>query len=181
MGYMYYRQRERLKNEQIDALRTENKYNRLKSLIEGEEKERLRIAKDLHDGINGDLSAIKLIMKGVYEEMINGKIQFKGLILMIDQTINQVRNISHNLAPPTLYKQGLIDSIHQFCDRFSHNNEIDFKFQYFGQMPKLFISYETAIYRVIQELLNNILKHAKAKNVLIDMNIIDEVLYLTIE
>ena len=94
-----FKQRQERKNQELLTLKREFQIQTLESLIEGEEKERMRIAKDLHDGVNGDLAVIKYKLSSLLE--MNNSI-IDEAITMIDDSCQQVRAISHNLIPPSL-------------------------------------------------------------------------------
>ncbi|WP_271785377.1 sensor histidine kinase [Aquimarina algiphila] len=100
---------------------------------------------------------------------------------MLDNTVEQVRRISHNLAPSSLLNFNLIEVIQQFCDRINSSNPLNTSFQYFGKQFKLEKEKETVIYRIIQELTNNIIKHANATEALIQINSYENKLHITVE
>jgi signal transduction histidine kinase len=177
------RQRQLFKNKEIDKLKSQKAVTRLESLIEGEEKERKRLAQDLHDGINGDLSAIKYKITEIDKERLKeeGKAGVNKAIDMLDKAIEQVRHISHNLAPPSLQSFSLTEALFQFCQNMSASSAIDIEFQYFGNPIKLNAEYETAIYRMVQELINNIVKHAECTEALVQLNHHTDTLDITIE
>lgn len=184
LGFWYsLRQRQLVKNKELETLKSQRAVTKLESLIEGEEKERKRLAQDLHDGINGDLSVIKYKLTDIdienqTEEEAAG---FKEAINMLDNAIEQVRNISHNLAPPSLQNFSLTEALFQFCQNMASSSGIDIKFQSFGTPIKLGSDYETAIYRMVQELINNIVKHAEATEALVQLNHHIDILDITIE
>lgn len=155
---------------------------KLKSIIEGEENERKRIAEDLHDGIIGDLSAIKLqvaVLDG------NGTIikekQLPKIIEMIDQACTQVRRISHDLMPASIEDFGLIESLNQYCKKLNFAHKTQIEFQTFGVYTPLSKNHESTLYRIIQELLNNIIKHAEAKQALVQMNFHEDEISISVE
>ncbi len=178
-----YRQRQKIKNNEIITLQHQQEVIKLESLIDGEEKERNRLAQDLHDGINGDLSAIKYKITSIAPSKLNEKekIIHHEAIQMLDNTVEQVRRISHNLAPSSLLNFNLVEVIQQFCDRINSSNPLNTSFQYFGKQFKLEKEKETVIYRIIQELTNNIIKHANATEALIQINSYENKLHITVE
>jgi two-component system, NarL family, sensor kinase len=182
--WLFYRQRQKLKNKEIETLIAQKELNKLSALIEGEEKERKRIAQDLHDGINGDLSVIKYKITSVNQDNFETgeKEEFKQAVLMLDNAIEQVRHISHNLAPPSLQNFNLIEAIQQYCNKIAASNSLKINFQSYGELFTLNKDTETAIYRIIQEALNNIVKHSKASEALVQINTHDNNnLLITIE
>lgn len=181
--WLFFRQRQKLKNKEIFALRQQQEITKLEALIDGEEKERRRIAQELHDGINGDLSAIKFRILSIEEAGLSteDKQHLMATIEMIDHSCTQVRNISHNLMPASIIDFGLIETIQQYCSKISSAHALELDFQYFGNQAVLPKKSETVIYRIIQELINNIIKHAKASSALVQMNFHENELFITVE
>ena len=177
------KERQKRKEQEIVSLKSQQEVVRLEALVSGEEKERVRLAQDLHDGINGDLSVIKFKIDGVDKRKLP-KVTHDGLdqaLKMLDNAIDQVRRISHNLAPPSLQNFNLTEAIKQNASKMqsTHSDQIDF--ETFGDMPHFSSDQETALYRIVQELLNNIIKHAEAKETLIQLNHTEEHTELVIE
>ncbi len=181
--WLFYRQRQKLKNKEIESLKSQKELNKLEAIIEGEEKERLRIAQDLHDGINGDLSVIKYKITSVNQDKFNidEREEVEFAVSMLDNAIEQVRHISQNLAPPSLQKFNLTEAIQQYCTKISDSNSLKINFQHYGEALTLKKEIETAIYRIIQEAINNTVKHSKASEVLVQINNHDNNLHITIE
>lgn len=177
------KERQKRKEQEIKHLKTQQEVVRLESLVAGEEKERIRLAQDLHDGINGDLSVIKFKIDGVDKKQMSGTTT-EGLnqaMNMLDNAINQVRRISHNLAPPSLQNFNLDEAIKQYASKMQTVHGVEIDFQTFGEIPNFSADEETALYRIVQELLNNIIKHAEAKETLIQLNHTEEHTELVIE
>lgn len=181
--YFINKQRQKLKDNQITILKQKGKQLELEKLIEAEEKERTRIAQDLHDGVNGDLSAIKYHLSNINQENLTEilKVDINKSIGMIDESCNQIRSISHNLSPYAIENYGLIDAVEQYCVKLSDANKLDIEFQQHGLIINLPKFIETTIYRIIQELLINVVKHAKSKEVLVQINYQESFMLLTIE
>ena len=100
---------------------------------------------------------------------------------MLDNAIDQVRRISHNLAPPSLQNFNLNEAIRQHLGKIQLAHQMDIDFQTFGQAPSFSTEQETALYRIVQELLNNIVKHAEATETLVQLNHTEEFTQLVIE
>lgn len=184
LGLWYvFRQRQKLKNIEISKLKQQQDITKLQALIEGEEKERNRLAQELHDGINGDLSSIKYQLSSVKTDDFSAESKsiFEKTIAMIDFSCQQVRNISHNLSPMTIRDFGLITSIKNYCSKLESIHPIAINFQHFGNEISLPKSIETVIYRIVQELVNNIIKHADATNALVQINTHDDTMFITVE
>lgn len=181
--WLFFHQRQKLKNKEIVALQQQQEITKLEALIDGEEKERRRIAQELHDGINGDLSAIKFRILGIDESnlSLDDKENLTTTVEMIDQSCAQVRNISHNLMPASIIDFGLVETVQQYCSKISQSHPLELDFQYFGNPASLPKKSETVIYRIIQELINNIIKHSQATTALVQMNFHENELFITVE
>lgn len=181
--WYFFRQRQKIKNKEIISLKQQQEITKLEALIDGEEKERKRIAQELHDGLNGDLSAIKYRLSTLEDAGLS-KIDTENLnkvIDMIDESCAQVRTISHNLMPASIVDYGLLETIREFCSKMNTSQTVKIDFQSFGNPIKLSQKTETVIYRIIQELLTNILKHAQATDALIQFNYREDELFITVE
>jgi len=181
--WYFFKQRQKLKNQEIETLKQNQEIAKLEALIDGEEKERKRIAQELHDGLNGDLSAIKYRLSTLEESGLSA-IDAENLtkvITMIDESCAQVRSISHNLMPSSILEYGLIESIREYCIKINNSDNFKIDFQTFGDYIALAKKNETVIYRIIQELVTNILKHAKATEALVQFNFREEELFITVE
>jgi len=156
---------------------------RLESLLDGQEKERKRIAEELHDGLNGDLSAIKYRLSGFDDIGLKPEDNESLLktIGMIDNACTQVRRISHNLMPSSILDFGLVETVNQYCSKINSSHPLTLDFQYFGNPAVLPKNAETVIYRIIQELINNITKHSKATTAMVQLNFHESELFITVE
>jgi len=181
--WLFYRQKQRLKNQEIENLRSQKEIAALESYIQGEENERKRLAQDLHDGLNGDLSVVKYKVSSMDESGLNSELAKRRLeaIDLIDKACAQVRNISHNLAPQVLKEFSLKEAIEQYVLRLNSGSDIQFSFQFFGDSPRLDKERETVIFRMIQEMTNNILKHSGATDALVQFNHHGDDLVITVE
>ncbi|MBU3662964.1 MAG: hypothetical protein FGM41_07175 [Bacteroidetes bacterium] len=143
------------------------------SILTGEERERKRIAKELHDGLGAQLSAIKLHAQSEdYENVLlmnKTKNHHQNLIKQIDEACLEVRSISHDLLPPGLINSGIIESINRFVHQLKENSDIDLKFIHQINKEAFTKDLEVQIFRIIQELLNNIIKHANAQSAAIQI------------
>ncbi|MBW1295909.1 tetratricopeptide repeat-containing sensor histidine kinase [Aquimarina litoralis] len=165
--WFLYQQRQKRKDQEIVALKREQQVKTLESLIEGEEKERLRVAKELHDGINVDLSAIKYKLTSLLEknnEVINEAVS------MIDKSCEQVRAISHNLVPPALKNFSLVETLQDYCSTTNSIHDQEVSFQTIGAIIEIPKKAEVNVFRIVQELVNNSLKHAEASEIHVQLS-----------
>jgi two-component system, NarL family, sensor kinase len=139
--------------------------------LQGEESERRRLARDLHDGLGGLLSGVKLnlmnLKKGNYTLTHEFENNFNNALNLLDNTIGELRRVAHNMMPESLVKFGLKDSLQDFCSQVNGGNKINIQFQFFGEGKRLDNSLENAVYRISQELINNSLKHAEANELIV--------------
>ncbi len=176
--WFLFQQRQKRKNQEIISLKREHQIKTLESLIEGEEKERFRIAKELHDGVNGDLSAIKYKLSSLFE--MNNTV-IKEVIAMIDNSCNQVRAISHNLVPPSLEEFNLIQATETFCTNMDEIHPVKIDFQYIGKSLNISKKVQINIYRILQELINNAIKHANASKINVQISCRNKSIQITVE
>ncbi len=176
-------QKEEINHQKIRELEDNMKINSMRSMIEGQEIERERIAKDLHDSLGGLLSAIKLqfdYLGSVNQQLSNQRVYTQAHTLL-DTAVSEVRTISRNLQPSSLQNLGLVPAIKDLINRFKGENYPDIDFQYYAMPEKMDKMMALTVYRIIQELLNNSLKHAHASEILIQLNSEDNELVIQYE
>ncbi|WP_456437292.1 tetratricopeptide repeat-containing sensor histidine kinase [Psychroserpens sp.] len=178
LTWFLFQQRQKRKNQEIVTLKIEHQIKSLELLIEGEEKERLRIAKELHDGVNGDLSAIKYKLTSM-QEMSNKIIN--EAVEMIDKSCKQVRAISHNLIPPSLDSFNIIEATETFCQNMNAIHASNINFHHIGEIPNINKKDEINIFRIIQELVTNSIKHADATEIDVQLSCREKQIQITVE
>lgn len=174
-------QRDKLDKQKIKDLENDVKISSMQSVIEGQELERERIAKDLHDSLGGLLSAIKLQFEKVRSDS-NFKIEgFDNAQGLLDTAVDEVRSISRNLQPGSLSDMGLVAAINDLINRYTGEAYPDIDFQNYNIPRDLDNMFATSIYRIIQELLNNAIKYAKASEIIIQLNKEDDEIIISVE
>lgn len=185
LAYRNYMHRQKLQQQRISELETEKQLTATEAIIKGEEQERTRLAKDLHDGLGGMLSGIKYTLSNMKENMIMAPhdVQaFEHSILMLDNSINEMRRVAHNLMPEALLKFGLDDALNDFCKEVSSSEMPKIIYQSFGLKNKTIErSLCVTTYRIVQELLNNIIKHANATKAIVQVSASETQLFITVE
>lgn len=159
--------------QQIADLQQKQELNTLNGMLEGEEKERRRIAQELHDGIGNALSSIQIQLNTIEAKLpeINDNSQYQKASKLIDDTCVEVRNLSHNMMPASLTKLGWQKAIEELIDRLQDNDKLQFHLEdLIGRNIRLNEKIEITIYRIVQELLQNILKHANATEVIVQIS-----------
>jgi two-component system NarL family sensor kinase len=176
-------QDKKLQAEQILSLEKEQQVISLQSMITGQESERNRIAKDLHDGLGGLFSTIKMYFSTLAHEqpVLGTNPLFQKSIELTHTASEELRRIAHNLMPEVLQKLGLINAIQDLCNQINTGRLLNISLQAYGMEARLNPHTEIMLYRIVQELLNNIIKHAQATEVIIQFNRHDERLSITIE
>lgn len=153
-------------------------------IIQGQEAERSRMAKDLHDGLGGMLSGIKLNLSSMKGNMIIQETDaqlFTKSITQLDNAIAEMRRVAHNMMPEALLKFGLGEAIQDYCDSINESNTVKMKYTQLGLQQPLEKSTEVILYRIVQELCNNAIKHAASKNIFIQLTIHERGITLTVE
>lgn len=176
------RQQSRMHNLEIQRISKDNEIITLSAMLDGQEKERARLARDLHDGLGGLLSGTKIELSGmlpVLEQDGQKKLVRKTLGRM-DAAVAELRLIAHNLMPDLLVKQGLAAAVRHYCENLSSEN-LQITAQIVGLQAKMDHNKEVVIYRIIQELVNNVIKHAAASSVLVQLQQNDDQVFLTVE
>lgn len=172
-----------LKQEQIKFLEQQQQVVSLQSMINGQETERSRIAKDLHDGLGGLFSTIKMHFSTLQHENAGLKEDplFAKSYEMINTASEEVRRIAHNMMPEVLIKLGLVQAARELCNSISGGKLLQVSLQAYGMEKRLNSSTEIMLFRILQELLNNIIKHAQAKEAIIQFNREGNRLTVTVE
>lgn len=172
-----------LQQEKVLQMKKDQQVIALKSMMEGEEKERSRLAKDLHDGLGGLLSSVKLHFSniGSNNKLLEQSEDYKKAVDLLDVTSSEARKISHNLMPGALVKFGLVEALQDFCNNINTSNTLKIDFQSFGITNRLPEAIESMIYRIVQELINNTIKHANASEAIVQLMGNEKGLHLTVE
>lgn len=184
--YRLYRQRQKLQQQRIIELETEKQLTATEAVLKGEEQERTRLAKDLHDGLGGMLSGIKHSMQTMKGNLImtpDNAQAFERSIDMLDSSIKEMRRVAHNMMPEVLVRFGLNKALQDFCNEIDQTNVIQLNYQSIGMEANADLdqSMSITIYRIVQELVNNSIKHAQAHQVIVQLALDKNSLSLTVE
>lgn len=172
-------QKRKLAEQQVKQLEQEKQLIATQSLLDGETAERSRLARDLHDGLGGMLSVVKLNLKDMksYSIMDGPDVEhFSRALDMLDQSIGELRRVAHHMMPESLMRYGLKVSLEDFCRAIPGAH-----FQYYGEDPRLDSRLEVLIYRCAYELINNAVKHAQATAIKVQLMVDSGVISLTVQ
>jgi two-component system, NarL family, sensor kinase len=183
VGFLAYRnirnrqqlakQQDELQQQRISELEKDKQLVAVDAMLKGQEEERSRLAKDLHDGLGGLLSGVKFSLSNMKDNLIitpDNMTVFERSLDMLDTSIRELRRVAHNMMPEMLTKFGLDEALKEYCNTINTTKLLTVKYQSLGMASsRLEKSTEIIIYRIIQELLNNIMKHAAATETMVQL------------
>lgn len=170
--YRYYQ----LYSKEISHLReiTSLRKKAVENILLGQEEERIRIAKDLHDGISLSLASVRMRLSSIEHKLEQGpqKKALEEVVSQLGKTSQEVRNISHNLAPLSLQHQELTNAIQELVYQIELNDSnMDIEFNYTPEINKYLSSIlKQNIYQTVKEIINNILKYAGASQIIVTLS-----------
>lgn len=181
--YRSGRHRQKLQEEKIRNLEKDREINRLRAMMEGEEQERSRIARELHDGIMSQLLAVRLSLgsKAAGDEE---KVSLAGLkegLGFLDEAAADLRRTAHNLMPDMVLRAGLVAAVAVFCRKMEQGIAAKIHVLSCGSLPPIEPAVELSLYRMVQELVQNAVKHAGASSILVQINCGEGLLGITVE
>lgn len=162
------RTKKKLTEQRVVQLEQERQLIATQALLAGEENERQRLAGDLHDGLGGLLTGVKLKLSPMKENsMITGEylIQFGQALDLLDKSIAEMRRVAHNLMPETLMHYGLRTALRDYTAQVKPEGKPEICLSTFGDELRYSREIEITVYRIAQELVNNSLKHARATRI----------------
>jgi two-component system NarL family sensor kinase len=167
--------------QEKEQLRQDVELKRITGVLQGQDQERNRMAKEIHDGVGGKLAGIKLHLSQINTNVKNEKIQ--EVIHAVSNVFKELRSISHNLSQNHINDQPLQFLLVELFEAYQNRNEFQIKLHIFpeGKLDVLSQEIKHNLYRILQELLTNISKHAKAENVSITITKHDDFLNLIVE
>jgi signal transduction histidine kinase len=175
-GLLFFRnrlnvQKRRLAEQMVKQLEQEKQLIAIQATLDTEIAERQTIARDLHDGLGGLLSAIKMNLANMQSEGVNNL----NVVSMVNQSIVEMRRIAHHIMPEALALHGLAVALKEFCAFIPSA-----KFNYIGGEERLESHLETLFYNCAYELVNNALKHSNATTIDVDLLIAREMVSLSV-
>lgn len=186
VSWIYYkrigRQKEINHQQELKDLVQQQEIQLTKAMLDGEERERLRVARDLHDGLGGMLAGVKLNlsdMEDSHQELQQDN-ALNRVIGQLDNSISELRRIARNMMPDTLLKLGLEMALKDLCAA-NNTPTLEVRFQALGIATDIPLSNQSNIYRIVQEVISNAVKHAKASRIMVQCSQNEELFLITIE
>ncbi len=171
IGVLFYNRNKAAEKERFQVALLNEKEKGFESVIQATEEERKRISKDLHDGIGQQLSALKMALNNVASKL-KGTDQGHDLEQITDQftkSADEVRQVSHQMMPRTLMEEGLVSAIEDLLKSSFQFSDITYEFEYHNIDGRFEERVEISLYRVLQELINNVIKHSQASYVSVQL------------
>lgn len=172
-----------LYNHQISEMLKEQEIKSIHAMLEGQDRERKRIAEDLHDRLGSTLSAVKLHLNALDGNILPNMPAplVQNLNGLLDQAVDEVRDIAHNMVSGVLAKFGLTAALHDLKGSIEASRQIKVDLLVLNLDERLEGTVEINLYRIIQELVSNILRHANAGEITIQLNKFGQELLLMVE
>jgi signal transduction histidine kinase len=176
---------EKMQVEQNLKIQAERQaFERYRAIADTREGERSRIAKDLHDGIGGLLSGVRISLANIQSRLAfqpDDELIFERSMDMLDGSMQELRRVAHAMSPPSLEVFGLKTALRDYIETANSMKTVKTIFQTIGDERRFEKEHELIIYRVIQELINNVLKHAQATECLVQVSYLSDYLSITVE
>jgi signal transduction histidine kinase len=177
--------KEMMEKERLSSVIEAQKDAHLKALMQAQDNERKRIARDLHDSLGSLLSSVRLRFNGLQHEFFQNvpkKAQrFNDSLKLLDEAIHELRQISHNMVPVSLSRFGLRSALQTFVAQVNASGQLDIDLQILGLEVRLPEAMEVRVYRICQELVQNVIKHAQATTLRIQIILHNDSLNIMVE
>jgi len=172
-----------INQQKIRDLENTLKIENMQSMLAGQESERQRVAQDLHDSVGGLLAAAKIQIENMTAK--NAKLakdtDWAKIRALLDETVAETRHISRNMQPSALLEFGLVTAVRDLTSRVHGDGLPHITFQHFGEFEDLDRDVALNCYRIVQELVQNSLKHAQANEILVQITRSDNQLAILVE
>lgn len=188
LALLYFRNNKKLSEQkdlnhqqQLKELAQQQQIQFGQALLQGEERERRRLAGDLHDGLGGMLAGVKMNLTGLtVAAPVAQDNDLNKVIGQLDHSISELRRIARNMMPEALLKLGLEAALKDLCDSLM-TDQVRIDFQSFGIEPTIPQQTQVTIYRIVQELLTNAIRHGHASGILLQCSQNEGMFFVTLE
>ena len=176
------RKRRELLQAQLETSEKEREAESLRSMISGEELERKRLARELHDGLGSHLASVKMLVEAIQNDIpeVKDSELHQKAERMLDEACQEIREISHNLMPGTISRYGLEQSIQDMCINLQQSTDLQISCMLHIDRD-IDESTQVSMFRIVQELLRNTVKHAQAKELIVQVQTDPDQISLTVE
>lgn len=176
-------QKEEINQQKIAGLENTLKIETMQSMLAGQESERQRVAQDLHDSVGGLLAAIKIQMESMSSKNpgLNSDEDWVKIRGLLDDTVSETRHIARNMQPSALLEFGLVTALRDLTSRVHGKGMPKITFQHFGEFEDIDRDIALNCYRIIQELVQNSIKHARSSEILVQITRTENQLALLVE
>ncbi len=182
--YLWRKQARISQQKVMSEQKTRLREAQIHAVISSEEKERKRFAADLHDSMGQLVSALTMNIQGLKntsnDPLVRNEIVDNSTVLL-DDIQREIRNIAFNLMPQVLTNEGLIPALRELTARINKSHQVHAVIQTYGMEERLNEVFEISIYRILQEWISNVLKYAKATELLIQFTAHEEEIIITVE
>jgi signal transduction histidine kinase len=169
LSLVLYQRKIIFKNWQILQIQNAHQKDLLEATLESDEQARARIARDLHDEVGATLATAKLYLAQIKPSQTNAADLAQQANELVNQTIHHIRLISRDLSPVVLTNLGVAAAVHELASSINTANAIPLHCDCPDTLPRFEPMKELMLYRIIQELINNSLKHAQAQNLYLSL------------
>jgi len=178
--FLFYQNKARkdkiIAQQKIRQLEDEKKLLAARSIVDGQEEERKRIANELHDGLGVLLSTAKIQFSAIKDKNPENQPLIDKATKLIEQAAGDVRKISHNMMPGLLTRFGLFEAVEDLFENLNDGDAMSAELRFNGAPCRLAENQEIMLYRIVQEMVNNSLKHAEASKVFLGFDVMAKML-----
>ncbi|HEV9037891.1 MAG TPA: ATP-binding protein, partial [Puia sp.] len=182
--YINVSKNRKLERQQILELEKEKQLMSIEAMLKGQEDERHRVARDLHDSLGSMLAGVKISFSNLRDKMHlapSTAHSYDNTLEQLDRTIAELRKVAHNLMPEALVKFGLNNAVRDFCESIRLAGSTEIICEQFGPDRDLGNIADVNVYRIVQELINNAINHGKADRILVQLTKTHDKILITVE
>jgi signal transduction histidine kinase len=181
--FLRFQNKKQAHRRELKSLQQQKEIQLMQATMQGEERERSRIARDLHDGVAGMLAAVKMHFSSIPSEaeVLMQTEGYRQGIRLLDEAAGELRKTSHNLMPEILLQHGLDEALRRYCNNLNNSKTIAIEYDSWGDIDRFSDAFELSVYRIVQELINNIVKHSKSTQAIVQLTQQNDLLCISIE